>query len=115
MIFRSPDPDVAIPEIPLTQFLVDRISGMPERPALIDGPTGRTYTNHQLAEAIERAAAGLARRGFRKGDVMAILSPNLPEYAVAFHAVSRLGGASTTVNPLYTLEELTAQLADAGA
>src|SRR5262245_15939861 len=46
---------------------------------------------------------------------MAILSPNLPEYAIAFHAVSLLGGVNTTVNPLYTLGELIAQLADAGA
>jgi len=115
MIFRSPDPDVAIPEIPLTQFLLERLASQPEHRALIDGPTGRAYTSGQLADAIERAAAGLAGRDFGKGDVMAILSPNLPEYAIAFHAVSRLGGSNTTVNPLYTLEELIAQLADAGA
>ncbi len=40
------------------------------------------------AEAVRGTAAGLAARGFRKGDVFAIYSPNLPEYAVAFHAVS---------------------------
>ncbi|HEX8687684.1 MAG TPA: AMP-binding protein, partial [Pyrinomonadaceae bacterium] len=61
------------------------------------------------------AAAGLARRGFRKGDVLAVLSPNLPEYAVAFHAAATLGGVITPVNPLYTVEELGKQLADSGA
>src|SRR6187200_1232282 len=106
MIFRSPDPDVAIPEIPLTRFLLERLASQAEGPALVDGPTGRSYTNHQLVDAVERAAAGLASRGFRRGDVMAILSPNLPEYAIAFHAVSRLGGTNTTINPLYTLEEV---------
>jgi acyl-CoA synthetase (AMP-forming)/AMP-acid ligase II len=47
--------------------------------------------------------------------VFAIYSPNLPEYAIVFHAVSLLGGIITTVNPMYTVEELTAQLKDAGA
>ena len=64
---------------------------------------------------MRKAAAGLAARGFRKGDVFAIYSPNLPEYAVAFHAVSLLGGIITTINPLYTAAELSRQLEDAGA
>ena|SRR5437773_1198443 len=60
------------------------------------------------------AATGLARLGFRRGDVLAIYSPNLPEYAVCFNAVASLGGASTTINPLYTADEAAKQLADAG-
>src|SRR5690349_2026850 len=115
MIFRSPDPEIAIPEVPLTRYLLERLAELPDGPTLIDGPTGRAYSRRQVADAIERAAAGLAARGFARGDVMAILSPNLPEYAIAFHAVARLGGVNTTVNPLYTLEELVVQLADAGA
>ena len=47
--------------------------------------------------------------------MFAIYSPNLPEYAVAFHAVSLLGGTVTTMNPLYTVGEIGAQLDDAGA
>src|SRR4029453_6824221 len=54
-------------------------------------------------------AAGLAARGLPKGDVLAIYSPNLPEYAVAFHAVASLGAITTTVNPLYTSDELAQQ------
>jgi acyl-CoA synthetase (AMP-forming)/AMP-acid ligase II len=52
---------------------------------------------------------------FRKGDVFAIYSPNVPEYAIAFHAVSLLGGINTTISPLYTVTELSAQLRDSGA
>ncbi len=48
-------------------------------------------------------------------DVFAIYSPNLPEYAIAFHAVATLGGVITTVNPSYTASELAYQLNDAGA
>jgi acyl-CoA synthetase (AMP-forming)/AMP-acid ligase II len=115
MIFRSPEPAVAIPEVPLTPFLLDRGAERGDKPAFIDGPTGRTITYGGLRDVVHRTAAGLAERGFGKGDVFAIYSPNLPEYAVAFHAVSLLGGVNTTINPLYTVEELAQQLKDAGA
>src|SRR5262249_37664569 len=54
-------------------------------------------------------------RGFKKGDVLAIYSPNLPEYAVVFLAVASLGGINTTANPLYTADELGKQLKDSRA
>ena len=92
MIFRAPEPDVVIPDVALTPFLFERTAPFGDKPAFIDGPTGRTLTYRGWAEAVRRAAAGLSARGFRKGDVLAIYSPNLPEYAVAFHAVSLLGG-----------------------
>jgi acyl-CoA synthetase (AMP-forming)/AMP-acid ligase II len=60
-------------------------------------------------------AGGLAARGFQRGEVFAIYCPNLPEYAVAFYGVLLAGGTNTTINPLYTVEELTAQLNDAAA
>jgi acyl-CoA synthetase (AMP-forming)/AMP-acid ligase II len=115
MIFESPYPDVEIPDVPLTEFLLERIQPYGDKAALIDGPSGRTLTYTQLAGAIRLVAANLNRRGFGKGDVFAIYSPNLPEYAVAFHAVSLVGGISTTANPLYTADELAFQLNDAGA
>ncbi|HRW45975.1 MAG TPA: 4-coumarate--CoA ligase family protein [Caldilinea sp.] len=115
MIYTSPFPAIEIPVQPLTNFLFDHAKEYPQKPALIDGPTGRTITFGQLAGAIRLAASGLAKRGFKKGDVFAIYLPNLPEYAVAFHAVATLGGINTTVNPLYTAHELAHQLTDSGA
>ncbi len=115
MIFRSPFPDVAIPDVTLTDFVLEHAAQYGGRPALIDGPTGRTITFGQLPEQIRRAATGLAARGFGKGDVCAILSPNVPEYAVAFHAVARVGGINTTLNPVYTEDEIAHQLQVAGA
>jgi acyl-CoA synthetase (AMP-forming)/AMP-acid ligase II len=115
MIFRSPHPDVTIPEVPLTSFVLQGVQRLGDKPALIDGPSGRTITYAQLADAIRLAAAGLARRGFQKGDAFAIFSPNIPEYVVAFHAVASLGGITTTINPLYTAGELANQVRDAHA
>jgi acyl-CoA synthetase (AMP-forming)/AMP-acid ligase II len=115
MIFRSPYPGIEIPEVSLTPFVLERAGELGDRPALVDGPTGRRITYSSFADAVNRAAAGLARRGFEKGDVFAIYSPNLPEYAIAVHAVASLGGVVTPANPLNTAGELARQLDDSGA
>jgi acyl-CoA synthetase (AMP-forming)/AMP-acid ligase II len=115
VIFRSPHPDLEIPDVPLTEFVLRHAERLAHKPALIDGPSGRTLTYGQLAAGVRRMGAGLALRGFRKGDVFAILCPNLPEYALAFHAVISIGGTVTTVNSLYTPGEIAFQLEDSGA
>ncbi|HEY6118663.1 MAG TPA: AMP-binding protein, partial [Pyrinomonadaceae bacterium] len=115
MIFSSPYPDVEIPEIPLVTFVLQRAAELGDKPALIEAPTGRTITYAQLDQSIRRVASSLARKGFGKGDVLGILSPNVPEYAIAFFAVAALGGIVTPINPLYTAHEIGLQLNDAGA
>jgi acyl-CoA synthetase (AMP-forming)/AMP-acid ligase II len=115
MIFRGPYPDVRIPEVSLTDFILKSKPELHDKPALIDGPSGRALTYAEFGDAVRRVAAGLHRRGFRKGDVFGIFSTNCPEYAVAFHAVAMLGGINTTLNPLYMADEAAHQLQDAGA
>ena len=114
-MIRSPFRDVEVPDTPLTEFVLARAVELGDKPALIDGPSGRTITYAQLVESVRAVGTGLAARGFGKGEVFAHFAPNLPEYAVAFHAVARLGGVNTTVNPLFTAEELERQLRDCGA
>ncbi|HEX6285783.1 MAG TPA: AMP-binding protein, partial [Pyrinomonadaceae bacterium] len=116
MIFKGPYPDVHIPETALTPFVLHRAGELSDKPALIDGPTGRTLTYAQLADSIAIAAHNLsASRRFRKGEVLGIISPNCPEYGIAFHATATLGGIVTPINPLYTHHEIAHQLKDAGA
>lgn len=115
MIFRAPEPPLEIPDVALTPWLLERADRWRDRPAFIEASTGRTVTFRQWADAVRGTAAGLARRGFRKGDVFAIYSPNSPEYAVAFHAVSLAGGVVTTINFLSTAEDLAQQLRDSAA
>ena len=115
MVFRSPLADVSIPDLPLTSFVLHRARQLGDKPALVDGPSGRTITYRQLADTIPTVAAGLAERGFGKGDVLGIYCPNVPEYALALFAVASIGGIATTVHPLYTADELARQLDDAGA
>jgi len=112
---NSTSPDVSIPDVSITEYVLRHAARLGDKPALIDGPSGRTLSYAQVAAGVRRVAAGLARRGFRKGDVFAIYSPNLPEYGVAMLGVAALGGVTTTVNPLYTADELAKQLADCRA
>ena len=60
-------------------------------------------------------AAWLQARGLSKGDRVAIMMPNLPQYMVAIGAVLRAGCVVVNVNPLYTARELQHQLADSQA
>ena len=115
IIHRSPMPDVEIPDITITAHVLRKAAELPDRPALIDGPSDRTYTFAQLSEMIHRFAGGLQARGFGRGDVLALMAPNVPEYAIVFHGVAVAGGTVTTVNPTYGAEEVRFQLNDAGA
>ncbi|MFV1987510.1 MAG: AMP-binding protein, partial [Gemmatimonadota bacterium] len=75
----------------------------------------RTLTYRDLYEGSRSVALGLAARGIEPGDVVAICSPNLPEYAIAFHGVAMAGACNTTLNPLQTVDELIHQTSDSGA
>jgi len=109
------DRSVTIPDQSITEYVLRHAVRRGDKPALIDGPSGRTITYRQLAEGVRQVAAGLAARGFKKGDVLALYSPNLPEYGVVLLAVAALGGITTTANPLYTADELAKQLQDSRA
>ena len=115
MIFRSSYPEVTIPAAPLTDIVLEGAAARGDQPALIEWPSRRVITYAQLAAGVHALAAGLLARGFRQGEVFAIYCPNVPEYPLAYHGVLAAGGTVTTVNPLYTVEELTHQLRDSGA
>ena len=60
-------------------------------------------------------AAYFQSLGLQKGDRVAIMMPNVPQYPVAVAAILRAGLVVVNVNPLYTPRELEHQLTDAGA
>jgi acyl-CoA synthetase (AMP-forming)/AMP-acid ligase II len=84
-------------------------------PAIIDGPTGRVLTYGELASSVRKAAAGLAARGVAQGDVIALCSPNSPEFAVAYYGALAAGALVTTVNPLAPAGDVARQLTHSGA
>ncbi len=114
-IFRSPLPDETMPVMPLTEYVFANNGAPADHPAMIDGPTGRTYTFGEMTDHIARLAGGLTEKGFGAGTTTALMAPNVPEYAIVFHAVATAGGTVTTLNPVYGAEEVTFQLNNAGA
>ncbi len=114
-IYRSPIADQVIPDVPVTQHVLRRAEELADRPALIDGTTGRIITFSQLSDAIARLAGGLTARGVGAGATVGLMAPNVPEYATVFHGVAVAGGTVTTINPIYGAEEVRFQLNDSGA
>jgi acyl-CoA synthetase (AMP-forming)/AMP-acid ligase II len=115
MTFTSPLPSVSIPASPLTPYTLERAGKLAGKTAFIDGANGRKMTYGELEEAVRRQAGGWLESGLAKGEVVAVMAPNCPEYAVIFHAVALAGGVVTTVNPTYTAGEVHHQLVDSGA
>ena len=104
-----------VPASPLTPYTLERAGQLADKAAFIDGATGRTMTYGEFEDAVRRQAGGWLERGLAKGEVVAVMAPNCPEYGVVFHAVALAGGVITTVNPTYTSGEVHHQLVDSGA
>ncbi len=115
IIHKSPLPDVEIPDIAITSYVLRPVATSPDRIAMHCGASGAEYTFQGLSDAIHSFAGGLASRGLGIGDVIALMSPNVPDYAVIFHGAAVAGVTVTTLNPTYTAEELRHQLMDSGA
>lgn len=115
MIYASPYPPVEMTGESITERVLRGLAGDPDRVVLIDGPSDREVSARALEDGIRRLAGGLVAKGFGKGDVVAILAPNCPEYAVVFHGVTFAGATLTTINPSYTVSEVAHQLANSGA
>ena len=112
MAYRSPFPDITVPDIGLIEQVFSNALKKPDAIAMADGLTGRSITYGQLLEQIRRTAAGLAARGIKKGDVVSLWSPNVPEWPVVFFGVVKLGAIVHTSNPVSTPDELAFQLKD---
>jgi len=115
LIFENNDPGVAVPKKDLTSVVLQRVDELGDKSALIDGTSGRALSYNELSSQIKHLAAGLNQRGFKKGDVCAVFCPNLPEYATIFLGVAAVGGINTTVNSLYSTNDLIHQFTDSRA
>ncbi len=114
-MFKSPLADVALRDICITERLFEGLAKGGDRPLLIDGPSGASLTGAALRDRIDRLAGGLSAQGIGPGSVLALMAPNMPDYAVAFHGVAYAGATLTTINPTYTAPEVAHQLTDSGA
>lgn len=118
MSFNSPHPDVEIPELSVYDYIFGSLADADlDQPALVTGSIGSelTVSYRELVTQINLVAGALTERGLSIGDVVAVHSPNTPEFASVLHGILRAGGIATPVNSLYTAADVTRQLNDANA
>jgi acyl-CoA synthetase (AMP-forming)/AMP-acid ligase II len=97
----------------LTQLLEESFRRNASRPISVCMERWMTY--RELDEHSRALGAALQARGLEPGARVAIMLPNIPQFAVAMAAVLRAGYTCVNVNPLYTARELEHQLRDSGA
>lgn len=105
--------EAEIPLLSLYDLLKNSTERYPNQKAVIDGDQVLTYS--ELKSASDRFAASLYRKGFKKGDRIAMMLPNCIEYILSFYAIHRLGGVVVQINPMYESSELDYILRDSEA
>ena len=97
----------------LADNLVRSAGRYPDRPAVrLDG-TVLSYA--ELDERTARAAGLLHEHGVRPGDRVAVMLPNVPEFAVVYYAILRAGAVVVPMNPLLKEREVAYYLGDSQA
>ena len=110
--------NITYPRIPLHGFLEEAAAKYPETTATIfPGRFGddTRLSYRQLNELSNRLANAFLDMGVAKGDRVALLLPNCPQFVIAYYAALKAGATVVASNPLYSPRELEFQLKDAGA
>jgi len=116
MSFRSPFQDVDIPDTSVYECVFGGIDAADlGRVALVDAASGVEITYGETIARVNAFAGVLTERGIGVGDVVAILSPNSPGFAIVLHGILRAGATVTTVNALSTAGEIATQISDSDA
>jgi long-chain acyl-CoA synthetase len=112
---------IDIPNIPLDQFLTQSATKHSSHPAIIFGaPVGSSImdaklTYRELNDLVDRFAVGLQHLGVGRGDRVAIMLPNCPQFTIAAYAIWRIGAVVVCCNPIYVAREVEHLLKDSGA
>ncbi len=75
---------------------------------------GRHYSYGETLDGVNRVACGLKALGYGPGDRIGLFLPNVPHYVAAYYGILKLGATVVNFSPLYTVEELSHQVADSG-
>jgi long-chain acyl-CoA synthetase len=95
---------------PLTSMLDEAAAG--GHGGLVHGEDRISWA--EVRDRADRLAEGLASTGLGQGDPVALVLPNVPDFALAFFAVARLGGVVVPLNPQFKEAELDFHFREAG-
>ncbi|XP_037036735.1 probable 4-coumarate--CoA ligase 1 [Bradysia coprophila] len=108
--------DVSMQNMTIDQYIWQDLNKFQDKCAIKCGETGREYTYAQLRDHTSALAVRFQTQfGLKQGDVLAICLPNIPEFAIAALATIEAGIVATSVNPIYTSDEICKQLLSSGA
>jgi long-chain acyl-CoA synthetase len=100
------------PDYPLKYWFNKWADTHPEKPYILMGDFQMSYGD---ANRIARRLANrLLQLGVKKGDRVAIMAPNVPQYVISLQALFKIGAIEVPTNPLYTVPELDLQFKDSG-
>ncbi|PFO04740.1 long-chain fatty acid--CoA ligase [Bacillus sp. AFS076308] len=104
---------ITIPEIPMGKILQETAAKFPANNAL--SFYGRKITYEQLNQMAQSFTSALQKNQVQKGDRVAIMLPNCPQYVISYYGILNAGAIVTQVNPMSVERELEYILKDSGA
>ncbi|MDH5450382.1 MAG: long-chain fatty acid--CoA ligase [Candidatus Bathyarchaeota archaeon] len=105
--------DVEIPEKSILEMVDEAVKKWGNTTAVIF--YGNKIKHREIHELSSRFATALHDLGVKKGDKVAILLPNCPQFIIAYLGILRLGAVASSMSPLYTPREIKHQLNDSGS
>lgn len=102
---------ISIPEMSLPELLHESVAKHSQKVAMTFGETRTSYGD--MLDRIQSLAQSLKNLGVKRGDHVALMLPNCPQYPISYYAVLYLGATVVQVNPMYKPPELLHILRDA--
>jgi len=102
--------DVDIPEKSIPEQIDEAVKKWGKRTAIVF--YGKKMKHKEIHELSLKFATALHDKGVKKGDKVAILLPNCPQYLIAYFGILRLGAVASPMSPLYSPREIKHQLND---
>ncbi len=105
--------EITLEEGPLWDQLDRSVKEYPDNVALYF--SGLEITYRELGELVNRAANAFTKLGVKKGDTVALMLPNVPQFVIAYYGALKCGATIAPINPLSMPKELRIYLQDTGA
>ncbi|XP_046430713.1 4-coumarate--CoA ligase 2-like isoform X1 [Neodiprion fabricii] len=109
-VVSSPFPDVNIPREFLHEYIWKNLERWPSKTAVVCSTTGKSYTYSELRTLSGKFAASLRKCKFYPNSTIAVVLPNVVEYAIIVLGASEAGISITMMNPISTAKEISRQL-----
>jgi len=106
-------PDVAIPEQSVVEMFDAATDRWRDKTALLF--YGRKMSYRELRDHVDRFATALYDLGIKKGDRVALLLLNSPQFIIAYFGALKAGATLTPISPVYVSPEIKHQIEDSGA